>query len=129
MLLGLVLAVGTAGMTMGTDLAGSEWRPSFMSTTDLPTEMHMLVHFDPEGRISGSGGCNRFFGSYTISGNTIKIGPLASTRKGCPGLLEAETAFFATLEAAKSFAQDGDSLVLYDAAGTKLAQFVRTEEQ
>lgn len=129
MLLGLVLAVGTAGMTMSTDLAGSEWRPSFMSASELPAGTHMLVHFDPDGKVTGSGGCNRFFGSYSISGNTIKIGPLASTRKGCPGLLEAETAFFATLEAAKSFAQEGDSLVLYDAAGTKLAQFVRTEAQ
>jgi heat shock protein HslJ len=127
MLLGLVLAVGTAGMTMGTDLAGSEWRPSFMSASDLPAGTHMLVHFNPDGKITGSGGCNRFFGSYTISGNTIKIGPLASTRKGCPGLLEAETAFFATLEAAKRFAQDGDSLVLFDAAGTRLAQFVRAD--
>lgn len=27
---------------------------------------------------------------------------------------------------AKSFAQEGDSLVLYDAAGIKLAQFERT---
>ncbi len=128
MLLGLVLAVGTAGMTMGTDLAGSEWRPSFMIASDLPAGTHMLVHFNPDGKVTGSGGCNRFFGSYSTSGNTIKIGPLASTRKGCPGLLEAETAFFATLEAAKSFTQDGDSLVLYDATGTKLAQFVRTEE-
>jgi heat shock protein HslJ len=79
--------------------------------------------FNPEGRISGNGGCNQFFGAHSISG-TIKIGPLVSTRKGCPGL-HAETAFFATLEAAKSFAQEGDNLVLFDAAGAKLAQFVR----
>jgi heat shock protein HslJ len=127
MLLGLVLAVGTAGMTMGTDLAGSGWRPSFMSASDLPAGTHMLVHFNPDGKISGNGGCNQFFGSYSISGNTIKIGPLVSTRKGCPGLLHAEAAFFATLEAAKSFAQDGDSLVLFDEAGAKLAQLVRAD--
>jgi len=84
-LLGLVLAVGTAGMTMSTDLAGSEWRPSFMSSAEIPSGIHMVVRFNPEGEISGSGGCNHFFGGYTISGNHIKIGPLASTRKGCPG--------------------------------------------
>ena len=125
MLLGLVLALGTTGMAMSADLSGSEWRPRFMNASELPGEAHMLVHFNPDGRITGNGGCNQFFGSYTISGDTIRIGPLVSTRKGCPGLLEAETAFFATLEAAKSFAQDGDSLVLFDAAGTKLAQFTR----
>jgi heat shock protein HslJ len=125
-LFGLVLAVGTACMAMSAELAGSEWRPNFVSTSDLPAGAQMIVHFDPEGRISGNGGCNQFFGSYTVSGNTIRIGPLVSTRKGCPGLLLAETAFFATLEAAKSFAQDGDNLVLFDASGTKLAQFERT---
>ncbi|MBC8013177.1 MAG: META domain-containing protein [Methyloceanibacter sp.] len=128
MLLGLVLAVGTAGMTMGADLAGSEWRPSFMRASDLPAGSHMVVQFNPDGRITGSGGCNRFFGAYTISGDHIKIGPLAATRKGCPGLLLAETAFFATLEAAKSFEQNDTTLVLFDAFGTKLAQFVRAEE-
>jgi heat shock protein HslJ len=128
-LFGLVLAVGTAGMTMGVDLAGSEWRPSFMSAADLPAGIKMQVEFQPDGKITGSGGCNRFFGGYTISGNRIKIGPLASTRKACPGLLRVETAFFATLQAASSFEQTGTTLVLFDDAGAKLAQFVRAEQQ
>src|SRR6185437_16949339 len=102
-LFGLVLAVGTAGMTMGVDLAGSEWRPSFMSAMDLPAGVTMQVAFGPDGKIRGTGGCNRFFGGYRVSGAHIRIGPLASTRKGCPGLLKLETAFFATLEAATSF--------------------------
>jgi heat shock protein HslJ len=129
MLFGLVLAVGTAGMTMGADLAGSEWRPRFLRASELPAASHMVVQFNPDGRITENGGCNQFFGGYTVSGNHIEIGPLASTRKGCPGLLLAETAFFATLEAAESFAQDGTTLVLFDAAGAKLAQFDRAEEK
>lgn len=128
-LFGLVLAVGTAGMTMGVDLAGSEWRPSFMSAAELPAGIKMQVEFQPDGRITGNGGCNRFFGGYTISGNHIEIGPLASTRKGCPGLLLAETALFATLEAAKSFEQSDATLVLFDAFGARLAEFVRAEEK
>jgi heat shock protein HslJ len=128
-LFGLVLAVGTAGMTMGVDLAGSEWRPSFISAADLPAGIKMQVEFQPDGKIAGSGGCNRFFGGYTISGNRIKIGPLASTRKGCPGLLRVETAFFATLQAASSFEQTDTTLVLFDEAGAKLAQFVRAAQE
>ena len=89
----------------------------------------MVVQFKPDGEISGNGGCNQFFGGYTVSGNHIKIGPIASTRKGCPGLLLAEAALFATLEAAKSFEQHGATLVLFDAAGAKLAQFDRAEEK
>ena len=125
-LFGLVLAVGTAGMTMGVDLAGSEWRPSFISAADLPAGIKMQVEFQPDGRITGSGGCNRFFGGYTVSGNHIKIGPLASTRKGCPDLLRAETALFARLQAASIFEQTDTTLTLFDEAGAKLAQFVRS---
>lgn len=128
-LFGLVLAVGTAGMTMGVDLAGSEWRPSFISAADLPAGVKIEVEFEPDGRITGSGGCNRFFGGYTVSGTHIKIGPLASTRKGCPGLIKLEAAFFATLQAATSFEQTDTTLILFDASGAKLAQFVRAESQ
>ena len=128
-LFGLVLAVGTAGMTMGADLTGSAWQPSFMSAAEIPAGTHMVVRFNPDGRISGNGGCNQFFGGYTISGNTIKIGPLASTRKGCPGLYVVEASFLHMLQAAKSFEQDETTLVLFDAAGDKLAQFDRAAQQ
>ena len=128
-LFGLVLAVGTAGLTMGVDLAGSEWRPSFMSAAELPAGVKIEVEFKPDGRITGSGGCNRFFGGYSVSGNHIKIGPLASTRKGCPGLIKLEATFFATLQAASSFAQTDTTLILFDASGDKLAQFVRAEQR
>jgi heat shock protein HslJ len=124
-----VLAVGTAGVTMGVDLAGSDWRPSFMRAAELPAGIAMHVTFEADGRITGNGGCNRFFGGYTVSGSHIKIGPLASTRKGCPGLLRTETAFFATLEAARSFEQTDATLTLFDAAGSKLATFVPAQEQ
>jgi heat shock protein HslJ len=128
-LLGLVFVIGTSGMTAGADLAGSTWRPSFMSASELPAGHHMLVEFKPGGEISGNGGCNHFFGPYTISGNAIRIGPLASTRKGCPGLIRVEAAFFAALEAANTFRQDGATLVLFDAAGTELARFEPAGEQ
>ena len=95
-LLGLVLAVGTAGMTMGVDLSGSKWQPSFMTASEIPSGVHMKVQFGPDGRITGYGGCNRFFGGYNISGDQIRIGPLGSTRKGCPGITQIETSFFAT---------------------------------
>jgi heat shock protein HslJ len=127
MLFGLILAIATSGSAMATDLNGSEWRPSFISLADLPPGIQMIVHFNPDGRITGNGGCNQFFGGYSVAGNLIDIGPIASTRKGCPGIIGVEAAFFATLEAAKKFEQQGDTLVLFDAAGLKLAEFVRAD--
>jgi heat shock protein HslJ len=128
-LFGLVLALGTAGLTTGVDLSGSEWRPSFMSAAELPAGVKIEVEFGPDGKVAGSGGCNRFFGGYTVSGNHIKIGPLASTRKGCPGLIKLEATFFATLQAAASFEQTDATLILFDASGATLARFVRAEQR
>lgn len=127
MLLGLTLAIATSGLTMSADLAGGGWRPSFLSSSELPAGIEMLVQFDPSGKISGNGGCNQFFGAYAVSGDRIEIGPIAATRKGCPGLLGAEGALFAALRAAKSYGEEGGVLTLYDAAGNALAQFVRAD--
>jgi heat shock protein HslJ len=121
----LALAAGSAGVALAADLLGGDWRPSFLAETDLPAGIQMTVHFGPDGKITGSGGCNQFFGAYAISGNTINIGPIASTRKGCPGIIGGEAAFFAPLEIAKSFTQEGGTLVLFDATGAKIAEFDR----
>jgi hypothetical protein len=68
-LLALALAFGTAGMAMGADLTGSEWRPSFIVASVLPDKTRMVVKFNPGGEVTGNGGCNHFAGSYAISGN------------------------------------------------------------
>ena len=114
-------------MAMSADLTGSEWRPSFLVSAELPEKNRIVVTFKSGGEIAGNGGCNHFFGSYTISGNAIRIGPLMSTRMGCPGTLQLEGAFFGMLRAAATFEQDGTKLVLFDAAGTELARFVRSD--
>ena len=37
------------------------------------------------GRVSGTTGCNRINGTYTVSGSSIQFGPnLAMTKMGCP---------------------------------------------
>src|SRR4030095_7891313 len=37
------------------------------------------------GRLTGTTGCNRINGAYTVSGNSIQFGPnLAMTKMGCP---------------------------------------------
>ena len=128
-LFGLVLAVGTAGMTMGVDLAGSEWRPSFMSAIGAACRDRHAGRVRARRQDHRQWRLQPVLRRLSVSGTHIKIGPLASTRKGCPGLLKLETTFFATLQAATSFEQTDTTLILFDAAGTKLAQFVRAEDE
>lgn len=53
----------------------------------LPPDTPLGVSFQSEGRVSGYDGCNRFWGSFDYlsdpSLGQIRIGRLASTRRGC----------------------------------------------
>ncbi|MGY6549384.1 MAG: META domain-containing protein [Roseinatronobacter sp.] len=56
-----------------------------------------LVLF-PDGRLSGSIGCNRVVGSYRRHGGILSFGRLAATRMACSeGLVEQEALFFELL--------------------------------
>lgn len=47
----------------------------------------LSITFNDDAKtVTGFSGCNHFNGTYEIDGNTIKIGPLASTRKFCQGI-------------------------------------------
>src|SRR5689334_17300491 len=54
----------------------------------------------PSDRISGSAGCNRYFGSYTLAGDHLTVGPTGSTRMMCdPERMAQEDRFFQALQA------------------------------
>ena len=60
-------------------------------------------------------------GPYTIDGDSITIGPLASTRKACSSdeaEQKQEASYLAALEVAKTFAVTGNRLDLFREGGT-----------
>jgi heat shock protein HslJ len=76
--------------------------------------------FGADGRVTGSGGCNRFFGPYERRDETIRIGPLAGTRMACPepaGAAEQEAAFLGAMERATTWSIREDRLELRAADG------------
>jgi heat shock protein HslJ len=88
----------------------------------------ITAEFDSaEGTVTGSAGCNNYFGSYEVDGETITFGPLGSTLMACPepeGVMEQETAYLAALGSAATYRIEGDKLELVDADGTRVAQFI-----
>lgn len=83
------------------------------------------AEFDDEGRVTGSSGCNRYMGPYTVDGETIEVGDLAGTRMACedPALTEQEELFLAALEQATVARVDGDTLELRDGEDALLVSF------
>lgn len=118
-----------AGPGLAEDLPGSEWAPAEIGGDGVDDDFGAFVQFGGEGRVSGSGGCNRFTGDYRSDpAGAVAIGPLAMTRMACPEpRMALETRLMAALEAAAGFVRDGAALILSDAAGEPVARFRQTD--
>lgn len=105
-------------------LAGSEWS---LDTSD-PNTNGVFVKFGPDGRVSGSGGCNTIGGPYEQTGAEIKIGPLFSTRKACPGpIMDIERRVLSALDGAKRINASHLKLDLLDDEGELLLSLKRND--
>ena len=90
--------------------------------TDQQREPNLVFHSD-QNRVTGSGGCNRLTGSYTVEGHSLRFGGIASTRMAGMQGMETETAFLAELDKVRTWKTSGQQLDLYDAGGKLLARF------
>jgi len=76
-------------------------------------------------RVTGSGGCNRFSGTFEVGRGSLRFGPLVSTKMACISM-ETEVAFSRALERTRLFRIRGRTLDLMDDTGRVL---VRLEER
>jgi len=120
----LVMAGGSAGVPPA-PLVGSEWRLVRIALADGGEvrpgagETHTLAIL-PEGRYGGQAHCNRYGGSYTMSGgDALSFGDAAMTLMGCPGPTTT-SAFLGALRATTRFERTGDALTLHTSDGRAL---------
>jgi heat shock protein HslJ len=78
-----------------------------------------------EGRVQGSGPCNRFSATMETDGKeTLHFGALMATKMACGGLA-AESAFFTALENTVRFTVKGKTLTFFDTQGNVVLVFKR----
>ena len=120
MLLGSILAGALPAMGAESPLTGSEWG---LGVSDAP-----FVQFRAKGRISGNGGCNRFFGRYATNEKIVALVPVAVTRKFCgERVMKLEREFLTWLGHARSFEFTHQSLRLLDGRGRELVKLKRRD--
>jgi heat shock protein HslJ/pimeloyl-ACP methyl ester carboxylesterase len=101
--------------TVQTTLSNTYWKlievngAPVQSRDDQP-EVHMLLE-RVGNQVRGFAGCNRFFGSYEVRGDSLRFGQLASTMTACP-YLDEESAFFAAMQKVSRFEIMGEMLEL-----------------
>ncbi|MGI9330318.1 MAG: META domain-containing protein [Gammaproteobacteria bacterium] len=109
-------------------LAGTQWLAEDIGGRGVMDMAQSTVRFDQEGRAAGNGGCNRYFGEYTLVDSSLRFGTIGSTRMACPeALMNQEQDFFAALEATRSYRLDAltDLLFFIDEKGTDVLRFSR----
>lgn len=88
---------------------------------------HITAQF-VDGQLSGSAGCNRYNGSYTLDGDNLSLGPIAATKMACDEERnQREAGFLQALSQAAAYSTDRNSLTLTDAEGKTLLTFRRQE--
>jgi heat shock protein HslJ len=107
-------------------LMGSEWLLEDLAGSGVMDGIQATLTFPEAWKIAGNGSCNRFFGSSEISGDTIKLGPLASTRMACPeAVMNQEMKYLAALQAAERFEWKDPYLLIYCKGFGKPLRFTR----
>lgn len=110
-------------------LADTRWQLESLDGEPPAGAAPLTLEFDAAGRISGSGGCNRFSASYTLEGDALRFGPIASTKMACldEALMQQEMAYLAALADVSHYEQSADSLILFYAEKQQ-ARFVPLAE-
>lgn len=79
------------------------------------------VNFAKDGRFFGTTGCNRYFGQYTIDGNSLKIAEnMGMTRMFCHDKDEQERKFTETFPKVVKYQMKGDKVTFTTSDGVKI---------
>ncbi len=117
-------------------LTGTKWRatginngkggvtaPIEGTTVDAVFEKYRSGNRD-FGNLTGNAGCNRYAGPYSIDGDQLKTGELATTRRTCaPEVNEQEQLFLAAMSATRAYTLTERTLELRDGSGALQLSF------
>lgn len=112
-------------------LEGTKWRLQTMGAKGAEKTVEgtapLLLQFEPGGKVSGSGGCNTFGGSYKVNGQNLTFSDLVSTLRACTDetIGNQESRYLKALQQATRFTLAGDSLVIEYGEGQTALNFVR----
>ena len=120
-----VKGCGGAILPPGT-LAGSNWTFVSIGGAPVAADRPTTLQFDGT-RMSGSAGCNRFSGSYSVDGAALTAGPLTATEMACPGAgMTQENAFFALMRGPVRIAFPADGTMIFTGAEDQTAVLRRS---
>jgi putative lipoprotein len=108
-------------------LRGRLWKLTHLGNAPVTVaprqaEPHLIINSVTRS-VGGSGGCNRFTGSYELNGDRLSLGPITATLMACAEGMETEKSFLEALGGVRGWRIAGQQLELLDAAGNVVARF------
>lgn len=118
----LVVACATSGQHMGgapAALTGKEWVVEDVAGRGIVDDSRITLTFGFDGRLSGTGGCNRLIGNYVRQDTKLTISAPGMTMMACPpALMEQERRFADVLSGVQRYRIDrAGALVLTSSDG------------
>jgi heat shock protein HslJ len=118
-------------------LTGVTWRLDAYNNgkgalVSLVGDTEITLTLSPDGRLSGSDGCNRYMSGYTLENGALMIGPIATTRMACRGpeaVAQQAAAYAAALGQARGYRIEAEQLWLTREDGATAALFRRIPDR
>ena len=103
-------------------LLDKTWTLEKVVARELKNDPPLTLKFHADGTVEGFGGCNDFNGQYTLEGDKLTFGPMATTHKSCgPATDEQEFTFLTFLAKIQKLTVEEDELILFtDSQGEML---------
>ncbi len=104
------------------------WHAESIRRRGVMPNIQTVIDIAADGKVTGSGGCNRIRGGMTINEARISFGPMISTKMACaPAIMNQESDFLSALGDARLWRIDEqrDRLILVDAHGVTVLRLLR----
>jgi heat shock protein HslJ len=120
--------VGDGATRFRSAVGGGEWvlvelygQPAAMGAGGRPA----TLRFEGDSaRAGGFAGCNRYSGSYTVRGDSLRFAPLAMTKMACAEGMTLEQRLAEALDETRRYEVGATGLTLHGTSG-KVARFER----
>ncbi len=98
-------------------------------TVEALADREVTAEFGADGRVGGNASCNNYFASYTVDGANLTVSQAGSTMMACEPaeVMQQEVEFLTALQAAATFARDGETLTIANADGATVLTFRAVE--
>ena len=94
-------------------LTGRTWVVEDIGSAGVIDSARATLGFERDGRVYGSGSCNRYNGPVTLTGETLSFGNLATTGRACPdAIMTQERRFFDALTEVTGFDIGADGALI-----------------